>query len=105
MRWLVAAFFFFTAPALAQAPDKLVADTLLAEQRGLALFRTQEHQEPAGSASAGATRPQRLLVGNTQIDAPTERHVFLSLKHDVPVFVLTRTGAWKVESGLITRIN
>jgi hypothetical protein len=61
--------------------------------------------EPPASASAGATRPSRILLSHTLTSAPDEFHVFLSLKHDKPIYVMTRTGGWKVEAGLITRIN
>lgn len=132
MRWLALIAAALVGDALGQAPDKLAADIRLAEERGLALFQAYEKaghcdgphrkvtisgvvyrlaegrcigvEDPA-SASAGATRPERLMLANTQTAVPTGFHVFLSLKHDVPVFVATRAGTWKVEAGLITRIN
>jgi len=115
--------------AMAQA----AGDLRRAEDQGLALFQAYEKggqcdgphrkvtisgvvyrladgrcigvEDAAASASAGATRPAKLLLANTQTAVPTDFHVFLSLKHDVPVFIVTRAGTWKVEAGLISRIN
>ena len=61
-------------------------------------------QEPA-SASAGGTRPARASLIHTLSDTPNEFHVFLSLRHDMPIYVATSAGMWKVEAGLITRTN
>lgn len=38
-------------------------------------------------------------------DAPTEFHVFLSLKHNTAIYVRTSRGTWKVESGKIEFIE
>ena len=38
-------------------------------------------------------------------DTPTEFHVFISLKHNKPVFVGTARGIWKVENGEIEFIE
>ncbi len=126
MRGVFAGALLFAGTAFAQVPDRLVNDALQAEQRGLELFRAQAKgcdgpyrtvtvrgvayrvterciaaQETAESASAGGTRPDKLVLASMQNAAPTAFHVFLSLKHDVPVFVATRSGIWKVEAGLV----
>ncbi len=38
-------------------------------------------------------------------DAPTEFHVFLSLKHTNPIYVRTRRGYWKVDRGIVTFVE
>ena len=58
-------------------------------------------EEWPASASAGGTRPARASFSHSLTPAPNEFHVFLSLKHDMPIYVATGAGVWKVESGLI----
>jgi len=57
------------------------------------------------SASAGATRPARASIVHTLSDVPTEFHVFLSLRHAMPIYVATSAGLWKVEAGLVQHLG
>lgn len=50
---------------------------------------------PGGAQRAG------LVVSHVIDDWPIETHVYLSLLHDLPVYVGTSLGKWKVEAGSI----
>lgn len=45
------------------------------------------------------------LVSHILSPSPTEFHVFLSLLHEKPIYVHTKSGRWKVEAGKISYIK
>jgi hypothetical protein len=50
---------------------------------------------PSGAKTAG------VMVTHIVQDSPSEAHVFLSLLHEIPLYVATRRGLWRVqESGI-----
>ncbi len=54
------------------------------------------------SGQRPGTQTAYLVVTHDLTDTPLETHVFASLLHGVPVFVLTRRGTWRVDGARIT---
>ncbi len=49
----------------------------------------------------GATNTVGAYITHLLSDAPSEFHVFVSLKYKKPIYVGTKTGTWKVDGGKI----
>ena len=49
--------------------------------------------------------PEALAVTSVDDDLPSEIHVFLSLLHQLPVFVGTSRGVWRVDGDEISRVD
>ncbi len=49
--------------------------------------------------SATPASDGRVLVAHGSSPAPTEVHSFLSLRHEVPIYVTTDTGVWVADAG------
>lgn len=51
--------------------------------------------------SPGTGAPAGLLVSHVLDDHPIETHVFLSLLHELPLYVVTESAMWSVDKGKI----
>ena len=69
-------------------------------------FKIVKNQVVTSTTSCFATQPPPenvvgAFVTHLLSETPTEFHVFLSLKHQQPMYVGTSRGNWKVENGKI----